>query len=153
MGVVKNVAVKRLYPDLEINNVQSEDEIAMQYDLFLLSDEFNGSLPENRDEYINMERERLKNTTDRTVYLSIDNVMVSSAATIREGDKSAIIIGVYTNPMYRGKGYGTEVLTGLFEMLLNEGKYPYLFYNNPVARSVYKNLGMTEVCEWRVLTV
>lgn len=153
MGVVKNVTVKRMYPDLEMKIVQSDEEIGMQYDLFLTTDEFHGSLPEDRNDYIKMESERLKNTTDRTAYLSIDNVMVSSVATIREGDKSAIIIGVYTNPKYRGKGYGTEVLTGLFNMLLSEGKYPYLFYNNPVARSVYKNLGMTEVCEWRVLGV
>ncbi|CAG9623287.1 GNAT family N-acetyltransferase [Sutcliffiella rhizosphaerae] len=125
----------------------------MQYDLFLSTDEFLGSLPENRDDYIKMESDRLKNTADQTAYLSIDNVMVSSVATIREGDKSAIIIGVYTNPKYRGKGYGTEVLTCLFNKLLSEGKYPYLFYNNPVARSVYKNLGMTEVCEWCVLFV
>lgn len=153
MGVVKNVTVKRKYPELEMKIVQSDEEIGMQYDLFLSTDEFHGSLPENRDDYIKMESDRLKNTADQTAYLSIDNVMVSSVATIREGDKSAIIIGVYTNPKYRGKGYGTEVLTGLFNKLLSEGKYPYLFYNNPVARSVYKNLGMTEVCEWRVLGV
>ncbi|MBB2482879.1 hypothetical protein H5P36_22210 [Bacillus sp. APMAM] len=40
-----------------------------------------------------------------------------------------------------------------FDLLLEEGKYPYLFYSNPVVRNMYKNLGMTEVCEWTVLVV
>lgn len=30
------------------------------------------------------------------------------------------------------------------------GKYPYLFYNNLAARSVYMKVGMEEVCQWRV---
>lgn len=54
---------------------------------------------------------------------------------------------------YRRKGYGTEVLVEMFDQLLAEGKYPYLFYSNPAARTVYKNMGMTEVCEWRVVFV
>ncbi|WP_062107457.1 GNAT family N-acetyltransferase [Bacillus niameyensis] len=153
MGVVKNIAVTRKYPDIAIKTVQTGKEIGMQYDLFLLTDEFIGSLPKSKSDYIKQESDRLKNTKDRTVYISMNNEMVSSAATIREGEKSAIIIGVFTNPKFRGKGYGTEVLIGLFDMLLNEGKYPYLFHSNPVARNVYKNLGMTEVCEWRVLIV
>ncbi|KKI89022.1 acetyltransferase [Bacillus sp. SA1-12] len=153
MGFVKNISAKRRYPEMKIKIVQSEKEIEMQYDLFLLTKEFQGSLPNNKNDYIKMESERLKKTNDRTVYLSIDNEIVSSAATIKEGEKSAIIIGVFTNPNFRGKGFGTEVLIGLFEMLLKEGKYSYLFYSNPVARNVYKNLGMIEVCEWRVLVV
>lgn len=153
MGVVKSISVNRKYPGLEIKVVQSEEEIGMQYDLFLQTTEFYGSLPENKNDYIKMERERLKRSNDRTTYISIDNEMISSAATFSEGEKSAIIIGVFTNPKFRGRGYGTEVLIGLFEMLLKEGRYPYLFYSNPVARNVYKNLGMTEVCEWLVLEV
>jgi predicted GNAT family acetyltransferase len=153
MGVVKSITATRKHPDLKMKILQTEEEIAMQYDLLLSTDEFAGSLPENKTVYIKSELERLNSTSDRTVYLSIDNEMVSSAATVREGEKSAIVIGVFSNPQFRNKGYGTEVLIGLFEMLLKEGKYPYLFYTNPIARSVYKNLGMTEVCEWRVIDV
>ncbi|WP_197277528.1 GNAT family N-acetyltransferase [Bacillus sp. FJAT-27245] len=153
MGVVKAVSAKRKYPELQLKIVQTDDEIGMQYDLFLRTEEFVGTLPENKEDYIRKERERLRSTTDRTVYLSVEKQMVASAATIREGKNSAIIIGVFTHPDFRGMGYGTEVLIGLFEMLLNEGKYAYLFYNNPVARSVYKNLGMIEICEWQVAEV
>ncbi|MDF2925549.1 MAG: hypothetical protein K0R57_4463 [Paenibacillaceae bacterium] len=90
-------------------------------------------------------------STDRTMYLSIDGQMVASCSTVREGVNSAIIIGVVTHPSCRNKGYGTEMLIGLSDTLLNEGKYPYLFYSNPAARWVYKKIGMTEVCQWRVV--
>ncbi|KAB8138088.1 GNAT family N-acetyltransferase [Gracilibacillus oryzae] len=153
LGVVKKLSTNRKYPELEVKLVRSDEEIGMQYDLFHLTDEFTGSLPEKKADYIRMESERLKATNDRTAYVSIDNKMAASCATIREGIKSAIIIGVFTNPEYRGRGFGTEVLTGLFDMLLQEGKYPYLFYSNPVARKVYKKIGMTEICEWCVLEV
>lgn len=125
----------------------------MQYDLLLSTDEYTDCLPENKNDYITSEIKRINETSDRTAYLEIDNKMVSSCSTIREGEKSAIIIGVVTNPKYQNKGYGTEVLIGLFEMLLKEEKYPYLFYNNPAARSVYKKIGVTEICEWRVVFV
>lgn len=153
MGVVKDIVVERKYPNLSIKTISTKKEIEMQYDLLKSTEEFIDSLPKNRDEYVENEFKRIKNTSDRIVYLSNGKEMVSSCATIMEGEKSAIIIGVVTNPKFRNKGYGTDVLIGLFSMLLDEGKYPYLFYNNPAARSVYKKIGMTEVCEWRVVLV
>ena len=153
MGVVKNIASKRKDENNPVRIIKTEKEIGMQYDLLMSAEEYIGCLPENKKDYIENEVERLIETTDRTCYLAINYEMVSSCSTIREGEKSAIVIGVVTNPKYRNRGYGTEVLIGLFELLLKEGKYPYLFYNNPTARSVYKNIGMTEVCEWRVMQV
>ncbi|MGE8205565.1 GNAT family N-acetyltransferase [Heyndrickxia sp. NPDC080065] len=153
MGVVKNITAKRRFPNLDIKIVQTDEEIGQQFDLFRLTAEFVSTLPESKSDYIRMEKERLKTTSDRTVYLSVKNKMVATAATIKEGVNSAIIIGVCTDPSCRGMGYGTDVLIGMFEQLLKEGKYPYLFYNNPAARRVYRNLGMTEVCEWRVIKI
>ncbi|WP_170109417.1 GNAT family N-acetyltransferase [Melghirimyces profundicolus] len=133
MGVVKKITAKRRYPDMKVKWIQTQEEIGMHYDLFLSTDEF-GHLPENKNEYIKNESKRLENTSDRIAFLSMDNEMVASASTVKEGKKSAIIIGVCTKSKFRNKGYGTEVLIGLFDMLRREGKYPYLFYNNPVAR-------------------
>ncbi|WP_367617760.1 GNAT family N-acetyltransferase [Shouchella xiaoxiensis] len=56
-------------------------------------------------------------------------------------------------PSYRKQGFGTELLISLFTQLLAEQKTPYLFYNNPAAKSVYEQIGMTEVCEWLVIGV
>ncbi|MGD6968262.1 GNAT family N-acetyltransferase [Rossellomorea vietnamensis] len=152
LGVVKNVSESRKLGK-PIKVIQTEDEIGMQYDLLLSTNEFTESLPKEKEEYVQNEYKRIKETSDRTVYLEVDGKMVSSCATIAEDINSAIIIGVVTNPHYRNKGYGTDILIGLFQMLLEEGKYPYLFYNNPAARSVYKKIGMTEVCEWRVINL
>lgn len=153
MGVIKNIKAKRRYEDLPIGIIKTEKEIAMQYDLLMSTEEYRDVLPSDKREYIEEEMKRLKDTTDRTAYFSIHGEMVSSCSTVREGEKSAIVIGVITNPKHRNKGYGSEALIGLFEMLLKEGKYPYLFYNNPIAREVYKNIGITEVCPWRVIYV
>ncbi|WP_113927036.1 GNAT family N-acetyltransferase [Bacillus sp. P14.5] len=152
LGVVKNISTPRKLKN-PLKVIQTEDEIGMQYDLLLSTNEFTQSLPKEKEDYVQIEYKRLKESSDRTVYLDINGEMVSSCATIAEDINSAIIIGVVTNPHFRNKGYGTEVLIGLFQMLLEEGKYPYLFYNNPAARSVYKKIGMTEVCEWRVINL
>lgn len=153
MGVVKEVKKLRKYPNLVIKTIDSKQEIGKQYDLLLSAEEYKNILPKSKDEYIEKESERISNSSGRTVYLSVDDEMISSCSTVMEGEKSAIIIGVVTNPKFRNKGYGTEVLIAAFNMLLEEGKYPYLFYNNPAARSVYKKIGMTEVCEWKVVRV
>lgn len=149
LGVVKEVKLKRRYPDLPLYTVGSEEEFGMQFDLFKSTAEYNLNM--DRDKYITNELNRLRQSNDRTVYMVKDHVMITSCSTIRESTNSAIIIGVVTHPDHRRKSYGTEALIGLCNQLLEEGKYPYFFYNNPEARVVYKNLGMTEVCEWRVV--
>lgn len=150
LGVVQQVVLERQYPTLELKRISSSEEIEMQYDLLCSAQEYSMG---SKEEYVKYGLEILKKGTDRTVYLSVDGAMVSSSTTVRETRNSAIIIGVVTHPEHRQKGYGTEALLGLFEMLLQEGKFPYLFYNNPAARSVYKKIGMKEVCEWRVIYV
>jgi uncharacterized protein len=152
MGYVDEVVLKRKYQDLPIRFITTEEEIGLQYDLLISTEEYIGVLPDNRETYIN-EQKKSMNSNSRTAYLLVDGKMVSSCSTVTEYDKSAIVIGVVTNPDFRNKGYGSEVLIGLFETLLKEGKYPYLFYNNPAARRVYKKIGMEEVCEWRVVFV
>ncbi|MFD1736363.1 GNAT family N-acetyltransferase [Bacillus salitolerans] len=140
LGVVKNIVIERKLP-ISIKVAKTKEEIGMQYELLSSTTEFSSSLPKTKSIYIANEYKRLQESSDRTVYLEINNDMVSSCATIIEDKNSAIIIGVVSNPSYRNKGYGTEVLIGLFELLLEEGKLPYLFYNNPSARSVYKKIG------------
>jgi len=152
MGVIKNISVEKRYRDLSVNVINSEEEFGMLHELLMTSEEYWGCIPEDKGEFIKNNMINNRNNK-RTAYLSVDYEMVSSCSTIIEGEKSAIIAGVVTNPKYRNLGYGTETLIGLFEMLLKEGKYPYLFYNNPAARSVYKKMGMKEVCEWRVIWV
>lgn len=152
MGYVNKIVLNRSYPSLPIGFIKTDEEIGMYYDLLMAADEYIGVLPDDKEVYIDEQRNDM-NINSRTAYLMVDNKMVSACSTIAEHDKSAIVVGVVTSPNYRNKGYGSEVLIGLFESLLKEGKYPYLFYNNPVAGSVYKKIGMEEVCEWRVIFI
>lgn len=152
MGYVEKIGIKRKYPHLQVKYISTDDEIGMQYDLLLSAKEYLGVMPDSKEKYITGQR-KIINTNSRTAYLLIDDKMVSSCSTISEYDKSAIVTGVVTSPEFRNKGYGSEVLICLFETLISEGKNPYLFYSNPVASSVYKKLGMEEVCEWRVVFI
>lgn len=151
VGMVKEVKVKSKYSHIKVKYVETREERELLYYLFKSTEEYKDIVPENKEKFIEEELVRLESSNDRTAYIEVDGEMVASCATRHETTKSAIIIGVVASPKHRGKGYGTEVLIGLFNDLLEEGKIPYLFYNNPVARRVYKNLGAKEICEWRVI--
>lgn len=86
------------------------------------------------EQYVAAEMKRLKQLDGRILYLSIGDVMVSACGTSRESRNSAVVIGVVTHQEYRNLGYASEVLIHL-------------------ARKVYKKLGMTELCQWRVTLV
>lgn len=152
LGVVKQV-VKSGKRVENVKPIETKKELGMHYDLLMSTSEFKNGLPETKADYVEQEWSRLKQATDRIVYLELNGQMVSACATVSEGVQSAIVIGVVTDPAYRNHGFGTEVLIALFTQLLAENKYPYLFYNNPRAKSVYQSIGMTEVCEWKVVEV
>lgn len=151
LAVVRTLALARQQPDLDIQTVHNEQHLGMLYDLLNSTVEYRLGI--SREEYIASQLGTLRAADRRTLFLCMDGKMVASCATIRETSRSAIIIGVVTHPDYRRRGYGTELLVELCSALLSEGRYPYLFYDNPAARSVYLRLGATEVCEWRVVMV
>lgn len=153
MGVMKELKAKKQYKELEVTIIKTEEELDMHYELLKASEEYIKFIPKNKKEYIINEIKKTSKTTDKIFCLKDRGRMMSACSTIREGEKSAIVVGVVTNPKYRNNGYGTEVLINLFQYLMNKGKYAYLFYNNPIARSVYKNMGIHEVCEWSVIEV
>ncbi|WP_409296835.1 GNAT family N-acetyltransferase [Peribacillus sp. SCS-26] len=152
LGVIKCVTAQRRQGHLDVKVIHTEEELGMEYELMTGWGDL-GLHSLSKSEYIQRESERIQKPGSRTVYLSLNHKMAASASAVKEGANSAIITGVYTHPKYRGRGYGTEVLICLFSMLLSEGKFPFLFYTNPAAGSVYENLGMTPVCEWIVMEV
>ncbi|WP_409291367.1 GNAT family N-acetyltransferase [Peribacillus sp. SCS-37] len=152
LGVIKCVTAKRRHGHLDVKFIHTKEELGMEYEL--LREWYDLGLHSvSKSDYIKRESLRLQKPGSRTVYLSVNHKMAASASAVKEGPNSAIVTGVYTHPEYRGRGYGTEVLICIFNMLLSEGKLPFLFYNNPAAGSVYENLGMTQVCEWLVMEV
>lgn len=78
------------------------------------------------------------------------NEAISSAETTAENSYSAMIVAVCTNPSCRMNGYATAVVSKLCKDLLLEGKTLCLFYDNPAAGKIYKNLGFEEIDLWNL---
>lgn len=78
---------------------------------------------------------------------------VAAALTHCESDNAALIGGVYTPAIYRGKGYGYLCVHALLAALKDEGKTPVLFYekNNSAARKLYQKLGFRPYGEWMLI--
>jgi uncharacterized protein len=151
LGYIQHVLVDPNSTNTQIHTLQSAEEWNQLYDLLASTTEFSSVLPASKSTYISQQLLLINDTTTRTCSLTLNGDMVATASTISEYKKSAIITGVYTNPLHRGRGFAREVLIQLCLRLLKEGKVPYFFYNNPKARSLYKTIGMVEVCKWRVL--
>jgi predicted GNAT family acetyltransferase len=77
--------------------------------------------------------------------------IVSCALLNVEGHDAGLIGGVYTHPQARGRGYAAACTARLSLDLLNDGKMPCLFYENPVAGRVYRRLGFEDAGRWAVL--
>lgn len=76
------------------------------------------------------------------------NEVVSSVETGGENSSSAMVLGVCTDPNYRGHGYAAAVTSKLCKELLFEGKTSCLFYYNPEAGKIYKRLGFKDIGMW-----
>lgn len=152
LGYFDTITQNRKHPDMEIKYITSNEELGLLYDLLMSAKEYHNVIPSNKAEYIQEQIQHI-NDSSRTAYIILNNKMISSSATVNEYANSAIITGVVTSPDYRKLGFGSEVLINLVKTLLNEGKVPYLFYNNPAARNMYLKLGIKEVCEWRVCLI
>ncbi|KPU43162.1 acetyltransferase (GNAT) family protein [Oxobacter pfennigii] len=103
------------------------------------------------------DKKRIKNKlevkTGRAFFIEEDGIIVSAANTTAENSKSAMIVGVYTHPDYRSKGYATLCMNVLCRELLSEGKSLCLFYDNPAAGRIYKRLGFTDIGNWNMYEI
>ncbi|MFZ7131141.1 MAG: GNAT family N-acetyltransferase [Eubacteriales bacterium] len=92
----------------------------------------------------------LKNKFSRGCYIEKDNKMVSIAQTTAENKYAAMIVGVCTAEAYRGKGYASKCVQKLCREVLGEGKSLCLFYENPIAAKIYKNVGFVDIGQWKM---
>ena len=77
--------------------------------------------------------------------------IASCALLSPEGSDAGLIGGVYTMPAARNKGYAAACVSALAEDIQRDSKLPVLFYENPVAGSLYRRLGFEECGRWGVL--
>ena len=78
-----------------------------------------------------------------------DERIVSVALTNAETAELAMIGGVFTPPVGRGRGLSQAVCSALCADLLADGKRPVLYWDTPAAGTVYRKLGFSKVGDWR----
>lgn len=87
----------------------------------------------------------------RVYLIKENNKVLASAATTAESKELAMIVSVMTDNKYRNRGYATSCVYKLCKDLINEGKTPCLFYDNPKAKNIYKSLGFEEIAVWVIV--
>ncbi|WP_077614843.1 GNAT family N-acetyltransferase [Caenibacillus caldisaponilyticus] len=139
-----------LDPTLDVSCVRraGTGEVAKLIDLYNHIPEFSGSArrPES------MKRSMEKGIA-RSYYIADGERIVSSASTTAETASAAMVVAVCTHPAYKSKGYATRCLTKLTRDLLQEGKIPCLFYDNPEAGKIYRRLGYENIGIWTMTDV
>jgi predicted GNAT family acetyltransferase len=145
-------SMRSLNTDLNLNNnykinrasVTDVDRLIQLMDQI---EEFNG-LSSNREAKVN----EFENNNGRAYYVvDDDNNMIASAGATAENSQSAMVIGVATLPNHRKKGLASICVYELCKDLLDEGKIPCLFYDNPAAGSIYRRLGFEEIGKWDMI--
>ena len=108
------------------------------------------SIPEFSDSMITVDSKRrgLERGVSRSFFIREDDKMVSTASTSAENTLSAMVVGVATLENYKKKGYATQCMIKLCNLLLNEGKELCLFYDNSEAGMIYKRLGFEDIGFW-----
>ena len=90
----------------------------------------------------------VKDGTGRTCFIRKDGKPVSAASSTAETERMAMVVGVGTLKEYRRRGYASVCVSVLCRPLLCEGKAAYLFYDNPDAGRIYRQLGFREIGAW-----
>ncbi len=80
-----------------------------------------------------------------------DHKLVSAASSTAECSNLAMAVGVCTKKEYRARHYAKMCIAKLSNTLLEEGKTPCLFFNDPYATKIYHSLGYQDIGRWTML--
>lgn len=95
-------------------------------------------------------KESILTGTGRTYFIERDGEAIACASTTAENSESAMVVGVCTHPDHRKKGYATKCMMVLCKEVLDEGRTLCLFYDNPKAGRIYKQIGFKDIGKWRM---
>jgi len=88
-----------------------------------------------------------------TYFIEEEGKIISTVSATAETTKSAMVIAVATAVNARKKGLATILLKHLMNEYFEEKhKYLCLFYDNPMAGTIYKRLGFKDVDKWVMLS-
>lgn len=113
-------------------------------------------IPEYKDSFNDDEKEEWAMGKAQLEYpmagvgLYAEEKMVSGAYLSAATKKSAMIVGVGTDPDFQDQGLATKVTSELVDIALNENNIGYvcLWYSDDKAKHIYSKLGFKPVCEY-----
>lgn len=103
------------------------------------------------ENYIQSKSRQIKTKSGRVYFIKKDNKVISTCGTGIENSFLAMINGVATEENYRNKGLATYLVYTLSKKLLEEEKYPCLFYHNKDAGKIYYKIGYKPEDNWVML--
>ncbi|HZR43010.1 MAG TPA: GNAT family N-acetyltransferase [Ktedonobacteraceae bacterium] len=111
------------------------------------------ALPENAAEQAETRKTAPTRVANRDIYLweLPEGTIVSLAAKTRPVVHVISVGPVYTPPEYRGKGYASNCVAALSQLLLESGwQHCSLFTDlaNPTSNSIYQKIGYRPVCDF-----
>lgn len=92
--------------------------------------------------------QEILNGTGRFYFVKKDKNIISTATLTAENSLNGMIIGVATDPGYRRLGYAKNCVASLCREMMDEDKSVLLFYDNPNAGVLYKELGFIDINRW-----
>ena len=139
-------------PLLERVRLLTPGDIPALYDLYMKIEEFaynyRGKTREACYEDIRMNVSVL----GRTYGIFEGERLACAAQTSAESPLSAMIVGVATDPDFRGRGYAKASVLKLCADCLEEGRqFVCLFFDNPDAWRIYRSIGFTDVGAYTML--
>jgi len=134
-----------------VNVAKSKEEFGQIYDLLVRIDEFDSMKNSQRESYI---ADKIRDSRSNSIQVMIkeDGACVSTAATVADTNKSAMIVAVATDITARNKGYASKVMIALMDEYINKRKKSLcLFFDNPKAGKIYHRLGFKDLDQWVML--
>lgn len=113
-------------------------------------EEFNQLERNSVEDQIKNFSEQLKHGKKVAYIVKHQGRVVSQASSSAMTDTGCMVVGVFTLPGYRGKGYARQVVSSLSAWALDHGKVPCLFYDNPQAGTLYHDLGYVTFDQWLI---
>lgn len=95
----------------------------------------------------------IKTDTGKIFFIRKKGEIVSSATLTAVNSINGTIIAVATNPEYRKKGFAKACMNEICSAMIDDRKSVVLFYNNPEAGKLYKQLGFFDMGKWAMGTI
>ncbi|MFW6284926.1 MAG: GNAT family N-acetyltransferase [Bacillota bacterium] len=135
----------------DVHTLESREEAAEVYDLLSTVEELYTVHQKSKKEYVEfLYHHSGENGT--TVYVRRDGRIVATASAVYESKRSAMIVAVATHKDYRKQGHGKKVMHTLMDLYINQKKKTLcLYYDDPRAEKLYKQMGFIDTHKWSML--